>query len=217
MLIFIQKNKHRVLTNFPGEQDNIKRSPTLSRLSYKSALKRGDFMKDQHLVHKAKKGNWQAYLDLALVLKNLLYNKALSLLGNEHDAADAVAEALVKGYDSISTLRQPQHFQTWLVRILINTCIDIQRKRQKTVFLHNLTEESILSSTPVYADSDLQTQLMNMDEKYRTVLVLRYFEDMKIDDIANLLDVPPGTVKSRLYWALKKIRLEMDRGQIYEM
>lgn len=174
-------------------------------------------MDTERLVRKAKKGNWQAYLDLALARKNLLYHKALSLLGNEHDAADAVEEALVKGYDSISTLEQPRYFQTWLVRILINTSIDIQRRRRKTVFLQDFAVNDEPAVGVAEADLDLRAQIEALDEKHRTVLILRYYEDLKVDEIARILSVPPGTVKSRLYWALKKLRLGLERGQTNEM
>lgn len=174
-------------------------------------------MDAEGLVKKAKKGNWQAYLDLALARKDSLYYKALSLLGNEHDAADAVEEALVKGYNSISSLEQDRFFQSWLVRILINTCIDIQRSRRKTVFLHDLAESKEPVAVENESDPDLRTQVEAMDEIHRTVLILRYYEDMKVDDIAQFLKVPPGTVKSRLYWGLKKLRLGLERGQVNEM
>lgn len=120
----------------------------------------------ERLVQKAKKGNWQAYLDLAMARKDLLYYKALTLLGNEHDAADAVEEALIKGYDSISALEQARLFHTWLTRILINTCIDIQRRRKRTIFLHNCVD-AIEPVCHTVGDFDLIDQVNSLDEKHR--------------------------------------------------
>ena len=196
----------------------FERSADSPRLNSESAAKEEIIMDVERMVRRAKKGNWEAYLGLALDKKDLLYHKALSLLGNEHDAADAVEEALVKGYDSIISLQQAQYFQTWLVRILINTCIDIQRKRQKTVSL----ETYAVNKEPVFQPNiddnlDIQRQLEDLDEKHRTVLILRYYEDLKVEEIAQVLSLPPGTVKSRLFWALKKMRHGIERGQTYEM
>lgn len=175
-------------------------------------------MDSARLVHKAKKGSWEAYLDLALEKKDLLYHKALSLLGNEHDAADAVEDALIKGYDSIASLQEACYFHTWLTRILINTCIDIQRKRQKTVYLVEYADMKEPVCQEDRDDSmDIQAQMEALDEKHRTVVVLRFYEDLKVEEIAQILGVPQGTVKSRLYWALKKLKHGMEWGQTNEM
>lgn len=169
------------------------------------------------LVRRAKKGNWEAYLELALARKDMLYYKALSLLGNEHDAADAVEEALVKGYDSIKSLQEPRYFQTWLVRILINTCVDIQRLRQKTVPLASYWEEDQEADKDPELAMDIHARVAELEEKFRILVVLRFYEDMKVEQIAQFLDIPAGTVKSRLYSALKQLRKGFVREKINEM
>lgn len=169
------------------------------------------------LVKRAKKGNWEAYLELALAKKDMLYCKALSLLGNEHDAADAVEEALVKGYDSIKSLQEPRYFQTWLVRILINTCVDIQRQRQKTVPLQSYWEARDTAQTDQDLAMDIHTQVAELEDKFRILVVLRFYEDMKVDQIAETLGMPSGTVKSRLHSALQQLKKRIVRGKINEM
>lgn len=164
------------------------------------------------LVKKAKKGDWDSYLDLVLEKKDLLYHKALTLLRNEFDAADAVEDSIIKGFEGLNRLEEPRYFHTWLVRILINTCIDIQRKNQKTVFLYEPREEADNLHLAEAADLrlDLQQQLDSMDPKYRTVLILRFFEDQTIEEIARVMGLPPGTVKSRLFYGLRKLRTNLE-------
>lgn len=86
-------------------------------------------MNVKRLAAKAGEGNWQAFLQLALDKKDRLYWKALTLMQNEHDAADAVEETLLKAFSSMATLKEPGYFQTWLTRILINTCMEMQLRR----------------------------------------------------------------------------------------
>jgi RNA polymerase sigma-70 factor (ECF subfamily) len=161
------------------------------------------------LVAKAKNGDWQAFLKMALAKKDQLYYKALALLQNEHDAADAVEESLLKAYSSMAGLKEPLYFQAWLTRILVHTCIDMQRARMKQVRLETgmLEDEAPGPQESLAFKLDLQEQLAALGEKYRTVLVLRYYEEFKIEEIARLLDLPAGTVKSRIYYGLKKLHL----------
>lgn len=166
-------------------------------------------MNQADLVAKAKKGNWQAFLQMALARQDHLYYKALALLQNEHDAADAVEESMLKAYSSMASLKEPRYFQTWLTRILIHTCIDMQRFRKKHVRLESgmLEGEASCPQESLALKLDLHEQLTSLDDKYRTILVLRYYEDLKVEEIADLLGLPVGTVKSRIYYGLKKLQL----------
>ncbi len=171
------------------------------------------------LADKAKKGDWQAFLQLALAKKDRLYHRALAMMQNEEDAADAVEEALLKAYSAMAGLNEPQYFQSWLTRILIHTCIDMHRKASKTVYLvPERLERGAHSPQEDLADRiDLERHLGRLSDDYRTVLVLRYYEDLKIDEIARLLNLPPGTVKSRINYALKKLQRAMGGGRANEM
>ncbi len=173
----------------------------------------------ERLVKKAQKGNWQAFLQLTLDRKDMLYHKALTLMQNEHDAADAVEEAILKAYGSIQALREPRYFHTWLTRILIHTCLDIQRKAKKTIYLEpELLERGSCSPQEDLADKlDLQEQMAKLDEDTRTILTLRYFADYKLDEIAEIASIPVGTVKSRIYYGLKKLKKSMEGVSSREM
>lgn len=171
------------------------------------------------LVKKAQKGNWQAFLELALAKKDILYHKALTLMGNEHDAADAVEETMVKAYNAVASLKEPQYFQTWLTRILIHTCMDMKKKAAKTIYLRpELLEGALSHPAEDLADKlDLKEQLAKLGEEYRDVLVLRYYGDLKVEEIALHLGIPTGTVKSRIYYGLKKLRKGMGGLKHNEM
>ncbi|MBM7855008.1 RNA polymerase sigma-70 factor (ECF subfamily) [Desulfohalotomaculum tongense] len=167
-------------------------------------------MIDELLVKKAVNGDAAAFLKLSKQYQQPLYRTAMGMLGNEHDAADAVQDAFLKAYRDIGKLRDPRQFRSWLYRILINRCIDILRQRRRTtpverVWLSDPVENNIESRV------DISQAVAELDEQHRAVVVLRFFQDMKIDDIALVLNCPVGTVKSRLYRALKKLKLLLTK------
>jgi len=162
------------------------------------------------LVEKAKAGDKNAFMVLVDTMKLQLYRTALIKLGNEHDALDAVQEALYKAFSNIKNLRQTCFFKTWLIRILINECYNIQQYNRKVVPLddsfynpeHRQENKSVESI-------DIQNLTGKLDEIYKEVIDLRYNHDLKFDDIAVILDIPVGTVKSRLNRAHKLLREQL--------
>ncbi len=168
-------------------------------------------MINEILVKKAVKGDARAFLKLSRQFHDGMYRTALGMLANEHDAADAVQETLLKAYRDIGKLRQPQQFKSWLYRILVNRCIDILRQRQRTTPVEDIwladTVENI-SDTKL----DIRRALAELDEQHRVVVILRFFQDMTLNDIAATLDIPVGTVKSRLHRALNKLKFVMSRN-----
>jgi RNA polymerase sigma-70 factor (ECF subfamily) len=165
-------------------------------------------MIDETLVIKAVKGDPTAFIKLSKQYQGLMYKTAYGMLGNEHDAADAVQEALLKSYRDISKLRDPQQFKNWLCRILVNRCIDIIRQRQRTTPV-----EQVWIPDTVEHNSDIKIDISKavaeLDEQHRVVIILRFFQDMTINDIADVLNCPAGTVKSRLYRALQKMKAKL--------
>lgn len=151
------------------------------------------------LVEKAKSGDKQAFMELIDTMKLQLYKTALVRLRNEYDALDAVQEALYKAFSNIKKLRENQFFKTWLIRILINECYNIEQYKQKVIPLDNSqinvdqhNENNTIESM------DIQNLTRNLETIYREVIDLRYNHDLKFEDIAQVLDIPVGTVKSRL-------------------
>lgn len=139
------------------------------------------------------------------------YRLAFSYVKNTDDALEVVQESIYKAISTMDTLKTPGYLKTWFYRIIINTSIDLLRKRKKVVVVGDETlSRCDLSMVDHYADIDLQKALDNLPIKYRSVIVLRFFEDLKIDEIALILDENVNTIKTRLYKSLKILRIQMN-------
>lgn len=147
------------------------------------------------------------------ILKNYQsFNRlAYSYVRNPDDALDIVQDAILKAISSFDKLENAESIKTWFYRIVVNTSLDLLRKRKK---LEVLNDEDLVMSLPGSENDsrnlDLEQLLDDLPQSYRIVVVLRYFEDLKLDDIALILNENISTVKTRLYTALKKLRLEMQ-------
>jgi RNA polymerase sigma-70 factor (ECF subfamily) len=139
------------------------------------------------------------------------YRLAFSYVKNVDDALDVVQESIYKAISTIGTLKAPEYFKAWFYRIIINTALDLLRKRKKLVVLDDEALYSLDSSTDDnYKDTDLQKALDDLPVQYRSVIVLRFFEDLKIEEVAVVLDENANTIKTRLYKALKMLRLQSE-------
>ena len=149
------------------------------------------------------------FSESVLEIEQTLYRVAKTMLGSEADCADAVQQAILKAWENLYTLRQPQYFKTWLTRILINECTAILRQRKRRSSYEQEMDESV--SAPLEQDhSDLNEALSSLDEKYRLPVILYYLECFKTREIAKMLNVPEGTVKSRLKTARGKLRKTLE-------
>lgn len=121
-----------------------------------------------------------------------LYRVARTMLRSDADCEDAVQEALLRAWAKLATLREELFFETWLIRILINECRTLYRKRPRA-------ESEIPESLAAPAeDGALMEALMNLPEKFRIPVELHYIEGYGISEIARMLRLPEGTVKWRL-------------------
>ncbi|OLS40602.1 sigma-70 family RNA polymerase sigma factor [Bacillus sp. MRMR6] len=159
---------------------------------------------DIQLVKDAIKGNDVAFLQLIQLYKLDLYKTALSFLRNEEEALEAIQEVTYRAYKCVGKLKEPSFFKTWLIRIMINYCND-QLKKNKRVILN---DELILQQgfTENHSAMELKDAMLELDEKSREILTLKYFNDMKIKEIAVSMRCPEGTVKTWLNKALKALR-----------
>lgn len=135
----------------------------------------------------------------ALKYKRLLWRVSWSMLNRPEDCDDAVQEALAKAWQQRETLRSLRSFRPWLVRILMNTCCDMLRKqpRQSTLPL----DEETAAIEPFPDAVDLHEAIHRLSASHRTVITLHYLEGYSVAELANMLNTPPGTVKSRLLYA----------------
>lgn len=136
-----------------------------------------------------------------------LYRLAYSYVHNENDALDLVQESAYKAIKNSHTLKNPQYAGTWIYRIVINESISFLRKqKQRETSLYEADGET----TDLYQDVDLHQALEQLELMDKTVIMLRYFEGMQLNQIAETLDENLSTVKSRLYRSLKKLRISLE-------
>lgn len=142
-----------------------------------------------------------------LEYESTLYRVAKSMLGSEADCADAAQNALLRAWEKQHTLRDTAYFKTWLTRILINECRAMLRQHARFV---PLEEEAAEGEIAPERDSGLYEAVMGLDVKYRVPFVLYYIEGFRTREIASMLKLPEGTVKTRLRRAREILRTELE-------
>ena len=169
-------------------------------------------MNVEDLVNEAKSGNEKAFCELIHMNKDVLYKTAYTYTKNKHDSLEILDDTVYKAYISIKKLKEAQYFNTWLMRILINKCINHLKKRKRIIFLNNnlgvIEDAEIMRSTE--DKLDLYNAIDNLDGKFKIIIILRYFHDLTVPQIADIMNYPIGTVKTYIYKALKKLRIELE-------
>ncbi|MFJ7824836.1 sigma-70 family RNA polymerase sigma factor [Psychrobacillus sp. NPDC096623] len=152
-------------------------------------------------------GDQEALLFLLKQEKEKLYRTAYSYVRNQADALDIFQQTVLLAIESIHQLREPKYFTTWLMKICINVSIGVLQKQKKVISLDNQKFQSISTEIATSDEKlDLLDAIYRLDEKYKTVLLLKYYEDFTFEQIAELLGEPIGTVKSNGKRALAKIK-----------
>lgn len=163
------------------------------------------------LVLKAqKKHDQDAFVKLMEQNRQSMIKVAKSYLNNEEDVADAVQASILACYEKLDTLRQPQYFKTWLIRIVINKCNDILRQNRELHLTDEMPEPGTVDT--IQADLEFMELLQEIDEKYRTILVLYYAEGFNTREIAELLELNERTVKTRLIRARERFARQYQNG-----
>ena len=142
-------------------------------------------------------------------MKGRLYRTALLYLGGEAAALDAVDEAVYRAFLFHRKLRRPEHFNTWITRILINVCNDELRRRKREPSMAELPE----TAAEQFDALPLRDAVERLPRELRAVVALRYFSGYTLAETAEALDIPAGTVSSRQRKALALLRLELDDGK----
>ena len=170
----------------------------------------------KRLAKKARNGDKEALMQLVLDAKDEYYRLAYTYLENEHDAMDALENMIVILYEKIDQLQKPESFYSWSKTILVNECRALLRKRKKIIFLEqNQTEQLVdesLIATYQYSFDELLTSLSPVQKE---AVQMKYFLDYDFETIAELTNVPVSTAKSRVFQALKKLRITLG-GDNYE-
>lgn len=151
----------------------------------------------------------KVYLIEETLLKN--YNKyyklAFSYVHNDSDAMDIVQDSAYKAIKNAELLKNQKYVDTWIYRIVINQCKTFLSKNKQIT--DDISDVNI-SFNDKYENIDLKNALNALDDDEKAIIILRFFEDLKIEDIASVLDIKVNTVKSRLYRCLRKLESIME-------
>ena len=160
----------------------------------------------EQIAKRAINGDEQAILSLLEHYEETLYRTAYAYLRNKQDALDAMQELAYRALKKMHQVKEPAYVSTWLVRVLINICLDMKKKQQK------YTSDYKESMYEQQSDFEVLDLIQHLPEQEQQAIYLKYVEQWTNKDIARLQNIPEGTVKSRVHHALKKLRLLFGQG-----
>ncbi|EIJ79973.1 RNA polymerase sigma factor SigW [Bacillus methanolicus PB1] len=171
------------------------------------------------------KGDQNAYGEIVELYKDKVFQLCYRMLGNRHESEDIAQEAFIRAYVNINSFNINLKFSTWLYRIATNLCIDRIRKKKPDYYLDaevsgtdGLTMYSQIAADTALPEEELQSlelqetiqkEISKLPEKYRTAIVLRYIEELSLNEISEILDLPLGTVKTRIHRGREALRQQL--------
>lgn len=177
---------------------------------------------DQVLISQTLEGRSEAFGDLVRKYQNRLYNGMVHMLRNEAEAEDVVQDAFIRALTKLDTFHGNSGFYTWLYRIAFNVAVSRIRRRKPTVSLTVSNDESRQMEFEGNAAAPdermsrsedvcrLQDALGRLSEEHRSVLVLREMQELDYEAISEILDLPIGTVRSRLHRARSQLKEQLE-------
>jgi len=171
-------------------------------------------MEDIVTVKRAIKGDRKAFEYLIDIYTDRLYKEAYLRCKYEDDVKEIVQETIYRAYRSIGALKEPQYFKTWISRILINVSNDYLRKNGMIDLEHNenVCTKEVVIDNKVEVKIDLYNAIDELEEKYKDAIILRYIDDLKVEEISKILDRPINTIKTHLRKAIKDMKKLLKEG-----
>jgi RNA polymerase sigma-W factor len=184
---------------------------------------------DRILIRDALVGNQRAYDELIKKYRGSVYNLVYRMIENRQEAEDIVQETFIKAFNALKTFNEEFAFSTWLFKIATNNCIDTLRKRKLQTYSLDTPvqtkdgevsrdfaderyspEQSTISSE---STSIILDAIQDLPHKYQTVINMRHKEDKSYEEISDILEIPIGTVKARIFRARELLKRKLkDRG-----
>ena len=171
-------------------------------------------------VKKAKEGDVNEIGKIIQENVQAMYRVAFGILKNEDEIYDAISNTTIIVFEKIGTLKKEELFKTWLTRILINECYKIYNQNQKVIYLENCAPKSLdnlqYTEKDRLEEQDARDLLNNLSKDLKETVMLYYFEDFSVKEVAEILNIPEGTVKSRLSKArkdLEKILIKNEEAE----
>lgn len=175
---------------------------------------------DRALVEQAQRGDREAFQVVAFALSDRLFGVAHRVLRDFDAAGDALQMALVRIWRDLPSLRDPERIEAWATRALIRACHDqLRRERRGVPGLRMMAPASVPDPSGAINDrEEMGRAFRRLNAEQRAVIVLQYYQDMSLPEIAEVLDVPIGTVRSRAHYAKRILRaaIEADSRPIIE-
>jgi RNA polymerase sigma factor (sigma-70 family) len=171
-----------------------------------------------HLIKESKSGNEDAYANLVTKYKGQVFRHAYAMMNDRMDAEDIAQEAFIKAYFSLPKLDNEYAFTSWLTRIVSNICMDKIKGIQKNKIVQEekkMDVQAMATSAAIdrsHIRLSIQEALETLSAEHRMVLVLRDMQGYSYDEIAKILKIPIGTVKSRINSSRIALRNELSRG-----
>lgn len=156
--------------------------------------------------------NKTTFINNILESEQTLYRVSKSILGNDQDCEDAVNNAILKAYEKLNSLKEEQYFKTWLIRIVINECNSLRRKQLKFLSFEDVFKNKKIDEKEDY--NDLYIAIQSLPKKIKVPIVLYYIEGYSVDEIKEILDIPQGTVKSRLSRGRKLLKTKLENMEV---
>ncbi|WP_347861690.1 RNA polymerase sigma factor SigW [Salimicrobium sp. PL1-032A] len=176
-------------------------------------------------IKEVKKGNTQAFEDVVSFYQNKVYFICFRMVGNKQEAEDLAQEAFIRAFTNLESFDERRKFSTWLYRIATNLTIDRIRKKKPDYYIdaeikgtEGLDMHDQLATDEALPEEQvenlelrgyIQTEITALPPKYRSVIVLRFLEELSLQEISEVLDMPVGTVKTRIHRGREILRKKL--------
>jgi len=168
----------------------------------------------EELITKAQKGDTEAFTKIIISMKNELYKIAKTRITNESDIDDVIQETMLETFRSIKKLRDPKKLKMWIIKILINKCNKVYRKKYKkeiSIDEYNLDNYIVINSQKnIEDDINFYQLIQNLKYEERIVVLLFYMEEYSVEEISKMIKMNQNTVKTNLYRARQKIKKKIE-------
>lgn len=134
---------------------------------------------------------------------------------NREEAEDVVSESVIKALKSVKSLKEEKNIKPWFYKIIVNTALTHLKRNSKVVYIDYDEMGELNGREDDYSYLSFESMIKNLDIKYKEIIVMRFFENMPIKEISQVLGINENTVKTRLYSGLKKLKIQLE-GDVYE-
>jgi RNA polymerase sigma-70 factor (ECF subfamily) len=166
-------------------------------------------VEDADLIAKTRKGDVEAYNLLISRWEKRVFNYLLRLVGNREDAFDLSQDVFLKAYQNIRKLDDTSRFGPWLFRIAHNEAYSLFRKKRPEVDISEMPERAKAHAFPMEMSLAVTAALNRLTVEQKEAVVLKVYQGFKFEEMAEILDAPVSTIKSRVYTALEVLKLEL--------